>query len=258
MDKVEVIITILYVLVCILGASIFSFLNVVIYRLPKKENFVSGRSYCPSCGHALGAFDLIPIVSWVSLGGRCRYCEARIPVRDTLVEILGAFLAATSVEHFGPTAAAVLVFAFFGLLTVVALVDQDTMEIPNGFVLLALVFAVISIFVMPEIGITERLIGMAVISLPMFLLTVAIPGAFGGGDIKLMIPCGFFLGWKMTILAVFFAILFGGAYGAGLLITKKVDKKEHFAFGPFLCVGMGIAILWGEQILNWYLGFFNL
>ena len=92
----------------------------------------------------------------------------------------------------------------------------------------------------------------------MLLLTLAVPGAFGGGDIKLMGACGAFLGWKITLVSAFIAILFGGMWGIGLLLGKKKSRKDHFAFGPFLCIGMVIGLLWGGQIISWYMGFLEI
>mgnify|MGYP001046448757 FL=1 len=99
------------------------------------------------------------------------------------------------------------------------------------------------------------LIGMVCISVPMLLLCLAIPGAFGGGDIKLMAAAGLFLGWQHTLLAMFFGILGGGFYGMYLLAARKADKKDHFAFGPFLCVGIVLALLFGDPVLAWYCRF---
>ena len=98
---------------------------------------------------------------------------------------------------------------------------------------------------------------MICVSLPLYLLTIPVPGAFGGGDIRLTAACGIFLGWKLNLLALFLAVMGGGIYGMWLLATKRKGKKDHFAFGPFLCVGMAIAMFAGENILNWYLGFFS-
>ncbi|NCB93736.1 MAG: prepilin peptidase [Clostridia bacterium] len=238
----------------IFGICIFSFLNVIIYRVPRKLDWVKGRSMCTSCGHQLGVFDLVPIVSWTFLGGKCRYCGEKISSRYTIVEALGGMLAALSVWFFGATPAAILVFAFFSVLTVTAFVDLDTMEIPDGFVWAAGICGIIAVFLMPEVSIVERLIGFLSVSLPMLLITLAIPGAFGGGDIRLVAACGLFLGWELNLLAFFFAIVTGGIYGIYVLAGKKLGKKDHFAFGPFLCIGMVISLLAGDTVLRWYLG----
>lgn len=245
----------LCVLVFVFGTCIFSFLNVVIYRVPRHQSFVKGFSVCPSCGHRLKAGDLIPVFSYLFLRGKCRYCKADIGARDTMVEMLGGVLALLCMFYYGEDCGSVLtVFAFFSVLTVVTFLDIDTMEIENGCCIAAAALAVISIFTMPGITIMQRLIGMICVSVPMLLLAILISGAFGGGDIKLMAACGLFLGWKLTVVSAALAVLLGGIYGIYLLISKKKGRKDQFAFGPFLCAGMLLAQLYGNQLVHWYLG----
>ena len=104
---------------------------------------------------------------------------------------------------------------------------------------------------MPGISLLARLAGALCVSVPMLVLAVLIPGAFGGGDIKLMAACGLFLGWKITLVSTALAILFGGIYGCYLLAAKKADRKAHFAFGPFLCIGMAIGLLYGIRPVSY-------
>ena len=247
---------IMYIFIFILGSCIFSFLNVVIYRLPRKLDFVSGRSMCPACEHTLGAFDMIPVFGWVFLRGKCRYCGAKVNVRYPAVELLGGVLGVLCLHHYGMDLRAVVAFLFLCILTVVSFIDLDTMEIPFPLVVWAAVTGVLSGFFFQEISWLERGIGMICVSLPLYLLTLLVPGAFGGGDIKLTAACGIFLGWKLNLLALFLAVMGGGIYGMWLLAAKRKGKKDHFAFGPFLCAGMAAAMFAGENILNWYLGFF--
>lgn len=187
----------------LLGCCIFSFLNVVIYRLPKKMDFVTGRSACPFCGHVLGAPDMVPVLGWVFLGGKCRYCKAGISVRYPLVELVGGIAAVLCSYHYGVNPRAIIAFLFLCVLTVVSFVDMDTMEIPFSLVIAAALMGVLSALFFPEISFVERVIGIFCVSVPLYLLTVAVPGAFGGGDIKLMAACGIFLGWKLNLLALF-------------------------------------------------------
>lgn len=147
----------------------------------------------------------------------------------------------------------VTVFDLLTILFIIAQIDQKTMEIPNGLVIACMIPAGVAIFAFPQVTIGMRLIGIVSVSLPLLLLTLAIPGAFGGGDIKLMAVIGFFLGWKMCLTAFALAVLIGGLYGIVLLLSKKKEGKEHFAFGPFLCTGIAIAIFAGEPLLSWYL-----
>jgi len=237
------------------GASIFSFLNVVIFRVPRKISFVKGNSMCPVCGHRLSGRDMVPVLSWLFLRGKCRYCGAPVSKRYAAVELLGGALALLCAELWrNDPARALTVFAFAGVLTVVAFVDLDTMEIPDGFVISAAVIGLLSIASMPGVTLLERLVGVFSVSVPLLLLTLAIPGAFGGGDIKLTAACGILLGWKLSLLALFFGIVIGGAQGIFLLAAKRAGRKDHFAFGPHLCIGMLLSLFVGNALLNWYLG----
>ena len=147
----------------------------------------------------------------------------------------------------------VTVFSLLTLLLIIAQIDQQTMEIPNGLVIACIVPAAMAVFAFPDVTLTERLIGFFSVSLPLFAITLAVPGAFGGGDIKLMAGIGFFLGWKMSLTAFMLAVFSGGIYGIGLLLSKKKGAKEHFAFGPFLCAGTALTLFVGEWLLSWYL-----
>ncbi len=248
---------VLYLLLFLAGAGIFSFLNVVIYRLPRGISFLQGRSHCPSCGAMLHWYDMVPVLNWFYLRGKCRNCGAKISFRYPAVEFLGGALALLCLHHFGADYQAILAFAFLGVLTAVAFIDADTMEIPNGLVIAVAVIALLDCIGDSPVSIRERLIGLVCASVPMLLLTLAIPGAFGGGDIKLMGAAGLYLGWKLCLIATFLAVVAGGLYGIGLLAMRRKGKKEHFAFGPFLCAGMAAAIFWGEPLLHWYLGLYG-
>lgn len=142
---------------------------------------------------------------------------------------------------------------FFLLLIFIAQTDRKTMEIPDRYSLLLLIVGMISIKTMPGPALSERIAGMVSASGVLLLITWIVPGSFGGGDIKLLAAGGMLLGWKNSLVALFLAVLTGGIYGVILLRTGRKSRKEHFAFGPFLCFGMGISVLWGEKILDWYL-----
>lgn len=240
------------------GTAIFSFINVVIYRVPRNLSFVKGYSFCPGCCRRLLARDLIPVISWLRLGGCCRYCRNRIPARDTWIEILGGCLALLCVYKSGYTAAAVTELVFLAILTAVAFVDWDTMQIPDGFVWSLLIVGLISFVTIRDQAFSGRLIGMVAVSLPLLLITVVVPGAFGGGDIKLMAACGLSLGWRLSLLSLFFAIITGGSYGIYLLAGRRKGRKDHFAFGPFLCIGMLLSLFWGEEVIRWYVQMYRL
>ena len=245
---------ILYVFLFLFGLCIGSFLNVLIYRIPRKLDFVRGRSFCPACGHTLAPADLIPVFSWLFLKGKCRYCGARISPRYCIVELTGGALAVCCALRFGLSYAALTAFAVCCILLTIALIDADTQEIPDGLVIALGVVAIASIFSTPETTLVSRLIGLTCVSVPMLLIDLVIPTSFGGGDIKLMTAAGFLLGWKMTLCAMFIALVTGGCYGIRLLALKKKGRKDHFAFGPFLAFGTASALFFGNALLTWYIG----
>jgi len=263
-----------YILVFAIGAVIGSFLNVLIYRLPLGLDFVSGFSYCPKCEHRLYPKDLVPIFSYLALGRKCRYCKERIPPRYMTVELLAGLLAALSWTAFFPPASflthtlaaeasmvvcaanAALYFAVLACLLAIAYIDHDTMEIPDSLSIAIAACGVIAIFIGPDIGLKSHLIGLAAAAVPLFLIAFFIEGAFGFGDVKLMAAAGLFLGWQNCLVALFIGVVIGGVYGVILLATKKKSRKDHFAFGPSLCVGIAAAMFFGGDIIGWYATFF--
>ncbi|MCL2203034.1 MAG: A24 family peptidase [Defluviitaleaceae bacterium] len=164
-------------------------------------------------------------------------------------------------------AALVLVFLRYGLswmlplgwavaavLLVVAVIDFDTREIPDKWVLALVPLAVAAVWAQPEVNLLSRGIGFLAVSLPMLGLAVLINGAFGGGDIKLMAVCGFLLGWQRVLLAFFIAVLLAGCWIGYLFARGRAKRGQHIAFGPALCAGVFAALLYGNEIISWYVG----
>ena len=172
----------------------------------------------------------------------------------TVIAGILAFLYMITVKETSRIPELVTVFAFLLLLEIVAYTDARTMTIPDRYSLLSFLIGCAAVFAMPEISLLSRVIGIFSVSVPLLLITLLVPGAFGGGDIKLMAGCGFFLGAKLCLLSLVFAIFVGGIWGIFLLLCRHKGRKEHFAFGPFLCIGMLTALFWGQEILDWYLG----
>lgn len=245
-----------YVLVFWLCASIGSFLNVVAYRVPRGESFVRGRSHCPSCGTQILNRDLVPIFSYLYLNGKCRACGSSISQRYMMVEMSMGFVGLLTCFVHGFTLDALMTLLFAGNLLVIALIDQDTMTIPDSLVVVVAILAVPLCWIDGDVTLLSRVLGLFVISVPMLLLTLAVPGAFGGGDIKLIAACGLFLGLSSTIFAMFVAILLGGSFATYLLASGKSKKGAHMPFGPAICGGCYVAALWGSELVTWYLGKF--
>ena len=218
----------------LLGVVLFTLANEIILKLPNNENIFKGKPK-----------------SFEKFSPRCLF-----------IQILGGVFGVLMVWQFGVSLEAVTVFLFFALLTIITFIDADTMEIPFVLNVCILVLGVISIFTRGgfsltggDLSLVSRLIGMICVSLPLFLIVLVIPDGFGGGDIKLMAVSGAFLGTGPVVCAMFFGLLTGGAYGAFMLKSKKLGKKDVFAFGPFLAFGLALAALYGNQIVTWYLHF---
>ena len=142
---------------------------------------------------------------------------------------------------------------YIAILLCVAWQDYKTRIIRNKFHIIIFSLAIVQMLLISEYRITDRLIGMLIVSAPMLLLTLLIPGGFGGGDIKLMAASGFFLGTSSILCAMNLAIIAGSVYGIIMLKNRKRDRKDQFAFGPFLAIGLSIATFWGNEIVSWYL-----
>jgi len=254
--SIQFIIFMLYIIVFIFGACIASFMNVVIYRLPHKESIAKGRSKCPNCGKKIAFYDNIPIISYLWLGGKCRKCHQAISKQYILIETLGGLLAILMVWRYDFDIAALSAFLIAMLLLAIAVIDFKTMTIPDSLLVVLAVIALLNIIFIHNITITERLIGLVCVSIPMLLLEITL-GAFGMGDIKLMAVAGFLLGWQNTLLAMFIGIILAGIVGIRILIVKK-GKEKKMPFGPYLSIGILTALLFGQTIIEGYLKFFGL
>ena len=157
--------------------------------------------------------------------------------------------------RYGFTWMTLVSFVLAMILLTITMIDFDTMTIPNGLVIALVAPVIVCAVLEPQISISSRVIGMASVSGFMLLMTLAIPDCFGGGDMKLMFVCGFMLGWINTLLAGFIGLLAGGIYASYLMVTKKSKEQSHMAFGPYLCLGIFIALLYGNEIIRVYLSF---
>ena len=243
-----------YALAFILGSVLFSFINVVAYRLPRGENPFRGRSHCTACAHQLAPGDLIPVLSYLTLKARCRYCGEKVSPRYLVTEIAGGLLCMLCFMV-AELPLALFYFAVVCVLATVAIADWDTQEIPDQCSIALAVLGIAAFFILPDIRWFERVIGVFVVSVPLLLIAL-LTGGFGGGDIKLMAAAGLLLGWKHTVLAAFLGIVIGGIYAIVLLAAKKAGRKTAIAFGPYLCMGILVALLWGGELLGWYLSKF--
>lgn len=248
---------ILYGYVFVFGICISSFLCAYAYRYEHDLSVVKGRSFCPNCNERLKAADLVPLISYVFLKGRCRYCKAKISKIYPLTELFGGILCLICFFELGFTLKAVIFSLFALILMTISIVDFKTMDIPDTCSLAIFILAICNLLFC-GMSIKTALVGMLLVSLPMLMINVFVKDAFGGGDIKMMAGVGLLIGIKGVLPAFFIAILLAGGYGSYLLITKKAGKGSHIAFGPYLAFGSFVASLWKDDIIYIYLKIFGL
>ena len=249
------------VIVFLFGTLIGSFLNVLIYRIPKGENFVTENSHCMSCNHRLYAKDLVPLFSWVFLGGKCRYCKAKISVQYPIVEAINGIMYALIFWFIceEPRIALFGYCAAFSALLVATVIDWRTMEIPDSMWITVLIGGVITyIDELVAEGfdldcLLERVIGFFAASGVLFLLAVITKGGMGGGDIKLMAAVGFMLGWKVVLLALVMGGFIGTLYLIFMAIKNKGKVPRKVPFEPHLSLATVICMFVGSNIIEWYL-----
>lgn len=247
-------------LILIYGLIIGSFLNVLIYRIPREESIVWPGSHCPACSHPLKWSDNIPLISYLLLKGKCRYCRAPISARYPLVEGLNALVYITMYLKFGFGADFVFYSLISSVLLAVTFIDLKEMIIPDSLVVSILFLSVahktVNYFLY---GISPGLIGSILGLLAaggLFAAIVIISGGgMGGGDITLIGVLGFVLGVKHIFLNIFLSFVSGAIISIVLLAAKVKTRKDPVPFGPFIVLGFFMTVLWGQAVLNRY---FNL
>ena len=260
------------------GLVIGSFLNVVIARLPEGKSVWRPRSACPGCGAPIRWFDNIPLVSFLALRGRCRQCEMAIAWRYPIVEATTGAAFALAYLRLGATPDFVAAALLLAMLIAITGIDLAHQIIPDVISLPGIVVGFAANLVLGRIAAADRwcspvppatagacapawldsLIGIVVGGGIFFIIIVVSRGGMGGGDMKLGAMLGAFLGWKLGLLAVLIGVLAGGGVAVCLLLLGRKGRKEAIPFGPFLALGGAISLLWGDKILDWYLGRFPL
>lgn len=243
-------------LLSVFGLCVGSFLNVLIYRIPKEEEFVKTPSHCMSCGHNLKWYENIPVVSWLIQGGKCRACGVKLSAQYPIVEALNAAMwLLTGIIYRGEWLTVGLYCGLFSMLLVLSIIDWRTFTIPNGINL--------TIFILGLVRLLTDLknwplyvIGMLSVSLVFVLLYVLTRGnGLGMGDVKLVGAAGLLIGWQNMLLAV----LVGSVSGAVIhSVRMRGGEGRKLAFGPYLAAGIWLAALAGGPIITAYLGLFDL
>ena len=246
----------------LLGACIGSFLNVVIDRLPAGKSLAYPPSSCDACQHRLSWPDLFPVFSYIFLRGRCRYCGAKIPLRVMLVELGTGLLTAFLYIHFGLVWMLPVAICYSAVLIAIAIIDLDHQLILNKIVYPVSLIALVLNFFMPSLfnlhNFLFGLLGMAVGFLILFLPALISRKGMGWGDVKMAGMLGLMVGFPNVIVAVFGGIIIGGVVAIILLATKKKTRKDGIPFGPYLSLAAIITLLWGSEIIHWYLRLFKL
>ncbi|HTX44881.1 MAG TPA: prepilin peptidase [Solirubrobacteraceae bacterium] len=236
------------------GLTVGSFLNVVIYRLPRHESLVTPGSRCPGCGVAIKPYDNVPVLGWLALRGHCRSCKAWISPRYPIVEATTAALAVSVVLVRHSTHDVALGLALVAVLVPVALIDYDHRIIPNKLTLPAAIVAIgIGLATRPA-GVPEQLISGAAAGGFLLVFALAYPRGMGMGDVKLAAVLGLFLGRSVAV-AMLSGVLIGAIVGGVVMARVGVSagRKTAVPFGPFLALGGVIALLVGPEIVHWYL-----
>ena len=243
-------------IIFVVGLCVGSFCNVLIYRIPRKEEFVRTPSHCMTCGHGLKWYELIPVVSWLLQGGKCRACSVKLSVQYPVVEsINGVMWLIAALVFRGDWLTVGLYCLLSSMLLVLTVIDWRTYTIPNGVNLVILLLGVVRL----ATDFSDwpiYVIGMLSVSLVFLLIHIATGGnGLGMGDVKLVAAAGLLLGWQKMILAV----LVGSLSGAVIhMVRMRRGAGKKLAFGPYLASGIWLAAIVGGQLISAYLSLFGL
>ena len=272
-----------YIFVFIIGSAIGSFLNVVIHRVPNEESIVFPNSACPKCGKSIAGYDNVPILSWLLLGGRCRNCKESISIRYPAVELLTALSFVLVFWKFGLDVMLPVGLIFAAVTIALMFIDAEHMILPNVITYPFFAFAFLVRLIFPIVFGTifsdMTLVPMSSMAgYPNWLVSLAgaVLGALAGGgslwlvgevwkrargveamglgDVKMMLGFGALLGWRLALFSIFIAAFAGAVIGIAV-ITKNKDKnfQSQIPFGIFLGIGSVIALLFGDQLIGWYM-----
>ena len=235
------------------GSFLGSFLNVCIDRMPSGSSLVSPRSHCDNCKRQLEWYELLPIISYMALRGKCRTCGAHVPLRTILVEALTASLMGCVFAQYGFSLESFVLSFYMAILIVVFFIDLEKTLILNIIVLPATLLALGLSPLVPDVGILASVYGTLVGAGIMAGIYVLSRGGMGAGDVKLAAFMGAAVGFPLIFVALFISVVSSGLVAVGLLVTRKKGRKEFIPFGPFLVAGTVTAMFWGRWVLDAYL-----
>ena len=240
----------------IFGLAVGSFLNVCIDRLPAGLSLISPPSFCSECKTPIRPFDLIPVVNYVALRGRCRACSAQIPFRIPAVELATGVLFALVWARYGFSYEGVAMMGYAGYFLVVLAIDLEKQIIPNVLVITGFAASMVVASFWPDLGPAGAAAGAGV-GFGLLLAIYLIPGGgMGEGDVKLAAVVGAATGYPLVAVGLAVAVLSGGITAVTLLAIGRRSRKDRMPFGPFMAVGALVALAWGDTILDWYIDYF--
>ena len=246
-----------YFVVMLLGLCIGSFLNVCIYRLPIEESIGFPPSHCTSCGYKLKLYDLIPVLSFVILKGKCRGCKEKISFQYPIIELINGIIYLLIYLQYGVSMNTLKYMLLTSIMIVIGMIDFKTMYVMTSTTIFAglagsafIIFQWVTEGKFPLDNIIGAIIGLGFIG---FIFVLTLGNAMGGGDLEIAFVIGLFLGVKATIFMLFMAFIIGGIVSVYLLIKKTKGMKSQIPFGPYLAMGAIIAIFLGEKLINLYL-----
>ena len=242
------------------GLCVGSFLNVCIHRLPRGGSLVRPRSRCPGCEHELAWYENIPVLSYLILLGRCRRCRARINIRYPVVELLTAVLFVWHYGVFGWTALLAVRLLFACALVVLFAIDLEHQILPDVITLPGLAAGLIFSLAFPP-GVLDAVLGVLVGGGVLWLIGEAYyrysgQEGMGGGDIKMLAMVGAFLGWKLTLITLVLSSMLGSLFGVAVILSRRGNLKQALPYGTFLALGALVASLYGDRIVEWYVGLY--
>ncbi|MBI3815576.1 MAG: prepilin peptidase [Nitrospinae bacterium] len=250
------------IFIFLFGTAIGSFSNVCIYRLPRKVSIVTPSSRCPACGKSISPLDNIPIISFIMLRGKCRFCRSPISWQYPIVEIITGLtylllylkfhISFPVLIHNGTSLFPVYAILCTSLI-IIAFIDLEHKIIPDVITIPGILIGLTVSFTMPHITALNSIKGLLIGGGLFYVAAVLSRGGMGGGDIKLIAMIGSFLGWKTTLLTIFLGSFIGSIVGITLMVLKKKGRKDMIPFGPFLSLGAIISIFFGRDLIYLWL-----
>ena len=252
---------IILLLLFLFGLIIGSFLNVVIYRLPRNESIVYPGSHCPYCNHKLAFYDNIPLLSFIFLRGRCRYCRKRISLQYPIVEFTSGIILSLSFFLYGFSLRFLQVALFLYFLLPLFLIDLKHQVVPDKITIPGIVVGFIMSFFIKGSGWLKSILGIIVGGGVLLLIAVIGRWAFkkeamGMGDVMLFMMIGAFLGWQNVILTLILASFLGSIIGV-IILARRSSKDSVIPFGPFISIGAVVSYFWGGFLISKYLSLFH-